>query len=67
VTVVTVVVGVGWVTTVVVGAVTRNGCAPPALPCDVGAELELSGTPPVPVLSVPAAESGPSLAAGSIV
>jgi hypothetical protein len=69
VTVVTVVVGVGWVTTVVVdGAVTRNGCAAAAFPCDVEPEPEVSGTARSDsVLSVAGAESGPSLAVGSMV
>ena len=66
VTVVTVVVGVGWVTTVLVGSVTCNRCTPPAELCAAVPEEEASGTPrSEPVLSVAAAESGPSLAVGS--
>jgi hypothetical protein len=65
VTVVTVVVGVGWVTTVVEGAVTRSRCTVPALPREP--ETEPRAAAFEFVLSVAAAESGPSLAAGSIV
>ncbi len=66
VTVVTVVVGVGWVTTVLEGSVTCNRCTPPADLCAAAPEEEPSGTPrSEPVLSVDAAESGPSLAVGS--
>jgi len=65
VTVVTVVVGVGWVTTVVEGAVTRKGCTAPFLPREP--EMAPWTEAFLFVLSVAAAESGPSLAAGSIV
>jgi hypothetical protein len=68
VTVVTVVVGVGWVTTVVEGSVTCNGCTAAALVCDEVPETEPFGTSRSdPVLRVAGAESGPSLAEGSIV
>jgi hypothetical protein len=64
VTVVTVVVGVGCVTTVVEGAVTRNGWTAPALPREP--ETESWPAWSEPVFRVVGAESGPSLAAGSI-
>lgn len=62
VTVVTVVVGVGWVMTVVGGAVTCNGGTAPAGLWAATPEEEFE-----PLLSVDAAESGPSLAVGSSV